>query len=147
VQNTPLHQKQKQGVENSQWPKKNCTRQFALNADRNAKFPSNLTQTDPFTAENAGQKNAHHEDDTKPANTKLSNTVSSIIFLFYLIVFCLVLVLDVFLYSCCCDVFRVHNNFSGFVWVVGFLVLACSLVCWLVGKLLQLQVEASRVKP
>ena len=30
-----------------------CVRQFALIVERNAKFPSNLTEADQYTAENA----------------------------------------------------------------------------------------------
>ena len=53
------------GVEKSKWERKKCTRQFALNVERNVKSPSSLTQADPFTAESAGPRNeaqAQEED-------------------------------------------------------------------------------------
>ncbi len=69
VQNPLLHsKKQKTGVENSLWQRKRCTRQFARNAVRNAKSPSNPTPPGQFTAESAGLRSAHREDDTKHAN-------------------------------------------------------------------------------
>ncbi len=61
---TPKNNRNKE-LKNSQWPRKKCTRQPALNAVRNAKSPSSLIQPDQSTAANAGQKSAHHEDDTK----------------------------------------------------------------------------------
>jgi hypothetical protein len=36
--------------------KEKCIRQYVLTAERNAKFPSNLTEADRYTAENAIQK-------------------------------------------------------------------------------------------
>jgi hypothetical protein len=45
------------GVEKSKWQRKKCTRQFALNVERNVKSPSSLTQADRFTAESAGPRN------------------------------------------------------------------------------------------
>jgi hypothetical protein len=33
-----------------------CIRQFARNVNKNVKFHSNLTEADPFTAENAMQR-------------------------------------------------------------------------------------------
>jgi len=52
-------------LKNSQCPIENCIRQSALNAVRNAKFRSSLIRIGPFTAENAGQRKDHHEDDIK----------------------------------------------------------------------------------
>jgi len=51
------------GVEKAKWQRKKCTRQFALNAGRNVKFPSSLTQADLFTAESAGLKNVAQDED------------------------------------------------------------------------------------
>ena len=39
-----------------------CTRQFALNVERNARFRSNLTGQGLFTAEIATRKEGHRED-------------------------------------------------------------------------------------
>jgi hypothetical protein len=47
------------------WKAVKCIRQFALIAVRNVKFPSNLTQVDQFTAENAGLKEDRLEDPTE----------------------------------------------------------------------------------
>jgi hypothetical protein len=66
VQEAIFAHKQTEGVENSQWPRKKCTRQFALNAVRNAKSHSSLTRVGQFTAENAGQRKDLKEVDTKP---------------------------------------------------------------------------------
>jgi hypothetical protein len=55
------------GVENSKWLRKRCTRQFVLIVERNAKFPSNLTQVGLFTAESAGQKEEPKDEDTRPS--------------------------------------------------------------------------------
>jgi len=44
---------------------KRCTRQSVLIVERNAKSPSNLTQTGLFTAESAGQKEEAKDEDTK----------------------------------------------------------------------------------
>jgi hypothetical protein len=57
-----LH-KTRKGVEIVKWQRKRCTRQFALNVVRNAKFPSNPTQADLFTAESAGQRKEIREED------------------------------------------------------------------------------------
>jgi hypothetical protein len=61
-----LHHKPLEGVEN-QCLKKKCIRQPALNAVKNVKYHSNLTQADQFTAENALLKNDQQgrQDDTK----------------------------------------------------------------------------------
>ena len=56
------------GVEIRKWPEKRCTRQSALNAERNAKSPSNLTQADPYTAESAGPRNEAQVEDSRLAN-------------------------------------------------------------------------------
>jgi hypothetical protein len=42
--------------------RKRCTRQFAATVERNAKFPSNLTEADPYTAENVILNEDRHED-------------------------------------------------------------------------------------
>jgi hypothetical protein len=65
VQEAIFAHKQTEGVENSQWPRKKCTRQFALNAVRNAKSHSSLIRVGQFTAENAGQRKDLKEDDIK----------------------------------------------------------------------------------
>jgi hypothetical protein len=52
-------------LKNSQCPIENCTRQFALNAVRNAKFLSSLIRIGQFTAENAGKRKDRHEGDIK----------------------------------------------------------------------------------
>jgi hypothetical protein len=39
-----------------------CTRQFALIAVKNVKFPLSLTEPDQFTAENVTEKEARPED-------------------------------------------------------------------------------------
>ena len=39
-----------------------CIRQFARNVNKNVKFLSNLTEVDPYTAENAMQREAHQEE-------------------------------------------------------------------------------------
>ncbi len=71
--------KQKQGVENSQWQKKKCTRQFARNVEPNVKSPSNPTPTGQFTAESAGQRNDPQDpDDTKPHTNP--NQITSFLF-------------------------------------------------------------------
>ncbi len=49
---------------------KKCTKQFALNAKRNVKFPSNLTEVGQSTAENAMPRGnrkdlTDHTEDTK----------------------------------------------------------------------------------
>jgi hypothetical protein len=41
---------------------KKCTRQFALTVERNAKFPSNQTEADQYTAENVTLSEDHRED-------------------------------------------------------------------------------------
>jgi hypothetical protein len=56
------------GVEIRKWPEKRCTRQFALNVGRNAKYHSNLTQADPYTAESAGPRNEAQVEDSRLAN-------------------------------------------------------------------------------
>jgi hypothetical protein len=53
------------GVEIAKWLRKKCTRQFALNAGRNVKFPSSLTRTDLFTAVSAGLRNAAQDEDSR----------------------------------------------------------------------------------
>ncbi len=53
------------GVEIVKWQRKKCTRQFALNAERNVKSPSNLTQADLFTVESAGLREEPLEDDSR----------------------------------------------------------------------------------
>jgi hypothetical protein len=43
-----------------------CIRQFAPNVNKNVKFRSNLTEADPYTAENAMQREGPQEEiDTK----------------------------------------------------------------------------------
>ncbi len=43
-----------------------CTTQSALNVDKNVKFPSSLTQADPYTAESVMLNEDHREEiDTK----------------------------------------------------------------------------------
>jgi len=44
-----------------------CIRQFVLSAERNVKFRSNLMEADPYTAENAMQR----EDPQEEIDTKL----------------------------------------------------------------------------
>ena len=39
-----------------------CIRQFAQNVNKNVKFRSNLTEADPYTAENAIQRDAPQEE-------------------------------------------------------------------------------------
>jgi hypothetical protein len=39
-----------------------CIRQFVLSAARNVKFRSNLTEADPYTAENAMQREDPQEE-------------------------------------------------------------------------------------
>jgi len=39
-----------------------CIRQFALSVARNVKFRSNLTEADPYTAENAMQREDPQEE-------------------------------------------------------------------------------------
>jgi hypothetical protein len=55
---------------------KKCIKQPALNAEKNVKFHSNLTQADQFIAENATQKNARqdhrHQDDIKLTHLALN---------------------------------------------------------------------------
>jgi len=46
-----------------------CIRQFALIVERNAKFPSNLTEADPYTAENA----MLNEDPREEVDIKLTS--------------------------------------------------------------------------
>jgi len=58
-------QNSKKELKNSQCPIESCTRQSVLNAVRNAKFHSSLIRIGPFTAENAGKRKGHHEDDIK----------------------------------------------------------------------------------
>jgi hypothetical protein len=53
------------GVEISKWQRKRCTRQFALNVERNVKSPSSLTQADLFTAVSAGLTREPQEEDSK----------------------------------------------------------------------------------
>ena len=53
------------GVEIVKWQRKKCIRQFVLIAERNAKYPSNLTQADLFTAVSAGLRREPQEEDSK----------------------------------------------------------------------------------
>jgi hypothetical protein len=46
-----------------------CIRQFVLSVAGNAKFRSNLTEADPYTAENATQR----EDPQEEIDTKLTS--------------------------------------------------------------------------
>ncbi len=48
--------------------KERCTRQFALNAEKNAKSHSNQIAADLFTAENAILNEHHQEEDSKLHN-------------------------------------------------------------------------------
>jgi hypothetical protein len=41
---------------------KRCTRQFALNAERNAKCHSNPMAADPYTAESVTRREHHQEE-------------------------------------------------------------------------------------
>jgi len=41
---------------------KRCTRQFALIAERNAKFPSSPMAADLYTAESVTRREHHHEE-------------------------------------------------------------------------------------
>jgi len=50
-----------------------CTMQSALNVDKNAKFHSNLTQADPYTAENV----TPNEDPREEIDTKLLASIYS----------------------------------------------------------------------
>ena len=52
----------KVGVEKVECITKNRTRQPVPTVERNAKFPSNQTQPDQCTAENATANEDHHED-------------------------------------------------------------------------------------
>jgi hypothetical protein len=63
VQEANFCTKHAKGVEIVKWQRKRCIRQFVLIVERNAKFPSNLTQADQFTAENAGRKEETREED------------------------------------------------------------------------------------
>jgi hypothetical protein len=47
---------------NSKCIRKRCTRQFAPTAERNAMFPSNPTEADPYTAKNVILNEDRHED-------------------------------------------------------------------------------------
>jgi hypothetical protein len=51
-----------------------------LNAGRNAKFHSSLTQADLFTAENAGRRKETHEEDTR-LSLSLTRTIYFSIFI------------------------------------------------------------------
>jgi hypothetical protein len=64
ARNKFLH-KSIEGVEISKWQRKKCTRQFALNVERNVKFPSSPTQADLFTAVSAGLRREPQEEDSK----------------------------------------------------------------------------------
>jgi predicted adenine nucleotide alpha hydrolase (AANH) superfamily ATPase len=65
ARNKFLHKSFK-GVEISKWQRKRCTRQFALNVERNVKSPSNPTQADLFTAVSAGPRRELQEEDSRP---------------------------------------------------------------------------------
>ncbi len=41
---------------------KRCTRQFALNVEKNAKYHSSQMVADQYTAESATQREHHHEE-------------------------------------------------------------------------------------
>ena len=45
--------------------RKKCIRQFVLIVEKNAKYPSNLTQPDLFTVEIATQKEDRQEEDSR----------------------------------------------------------------------------------
>jgi hypothetical protein len=53
------------GVEIVRWQRKKCIRQFVLIVERNAKFPSSLTQADRSTAESVGPREETREEDSK----------------------------------------------------------------------------------
>jgi hypothetical protein len=59
--------KSRKGVENRKCQREKCIRQFALSVERTVKFPSSLTQADPFTAENAGQRKEDQGEDINPS--------------------------------------------------------------------------------
>jgi hypothetical protein len=59
-----LHRAYK-GVEIGKCQRKRCIRQFVLNVEKNAKSHSSLTQAGQFTAENAGPRKDHQEEDSK----------------------------------------------------------------------------------
>jgi hypothetical protein len=65
VQDAIFARKTVRGVENSRCPIERCTRQYALNAVRNVKFPSSPTRTGQFTAENAGKGKGRPEGDIR----------------------------------------------------------------------------------
>jgi hypothetical protein len=76
ARNESLHKSVK-GVEISKWEKKRCTRQFALNVERNVKSPSNRTQADLFTAVSAGLRRELQEEDSKSPKRLIQETNSS----------------------------------------------------------------------
>jgi hypothetical protein len=53
------------GVEIVKWQRKRCIRQSVLIVERNAKFPSSLTQADQYTAESVGPREETREEDSK----------------------------------------------------------------------------------
>ena len=52
------------------WSDVKCIRQFVLIAVSSVKFPSNLTEKDPFTAENAMLKEDHKDQTDRIEDTK-----------------------------------------------------------------------------
>lgn len=53
------------GVEIEKCQIEKCTRQFVLNAAKNAKSHSNLTQAGQFTAESAGRRKEDQDEDSR----------------------------------------------------------------------------------
>jgi hypothetical protein len=70
-----------QGVEMNKWPEERCIKQFVLNAERNVKFRSNLTEADQYTAKNAIQNEDHQED------TNLAISIHSLFTIFHFPIF------------------------------------------------------------
>jgi hypothetical protein len=64
--------------------KERCTRQFALNAEKNAKCHSSPMAADLYTAESATQKDPPQEEiDSRFKRTTLRNRLSSIALFFF----------------------------------------------------------------
>jgi len=55
------------------WSDVKCIRQFVLIVVRSAKFPSNLTEADPSTAENAMLREDHKDQTDRIEGTKNSS--------------------------------------------------------------------------
>jgi len=67
VQKSSFCAKQHKELKQQKCIGKKCIRQFVLTVERNAKFPSNLTEADQYTAENV-IPNEDRQEDTKLVN-------------------------------------------------------------------------------